>query len=71
MDDGNGIDAASIGRLLGNTDERDLWEELLEIQVLDRPDVLTVKFRKPDDQAYVSIEQLATTVHCDPRYIAG
>jgi hypothetical protein len=64
VNDGNGIDAASIGRLLGNVDERDLLEELLEIQVLDRPDVLTVKFRKPDDQTYVSIEQLAHGQRC-------
>lgn len=63
-DDENGIDAASIGRLLGNVDERDLWEELLQIQVLDRPDVLTVKFRKPDDQTYVAIEQLAHGQRC-------
>ncbi len=64
VDDGNGIDAASIGRLLGNIDDRDLWEVLLDIQVLDRPDVLTVKFRKPDDQTYVSIEQLAHGQRC-------
>lgn len=64
VDDENGIDAASIGRLLGNIDERDLWEELLKIQVLDRPDVLTVRFRKPDDQTYVPIEQLAHGQRC-------
>ncbi len=60
----NGIDAASIGRLLGNIDERDLWEELFKIQVLDRPDILTVKFRKPEDQTYVQIEQLAHGQRC-------
>jgi hypothetical protein len=64
VDDENAIDAASIGRLLGNIDERDLWAELLEIQVLDRPDVLTVKFRKPDDMTYVLIEQLAHGQRC-------
>jgi hypothetical protein len=64
VNDKNGIDAASIGRLLGNIDERDLWEELLKIQMLDRPDVVTVRFRKPDDQTYVSIEQLAHGQRC-------
>lgn len=60
----HGIDAASIGRLLGNIDDRNLWEELLEVQILDRPDVLTVKFRKPDDKTYVDIEQLAHGQRC-------
>jgi hypothetical protein len=64
VSDDDGIDAASIGRLLGNIDDRDLWDELLDTQVLDRPDVLTVKFRKPDDRTYVSIEQLAHGQRC-------
>jgi hypothetical protein len=64
VSDDNGIDAASIGRLLGNIDDRNLWEELLTIQVIDRPDILTVKFRKPDDQSYVPIEQLAHGQRC-------
>jgi hypothetical protein len=60
----DGIDAVSIGKILSNIDERDLWEELLDVQLLDRPDILTVKFRKPDDNNYVSIEQLAHGQRC-------
>ena len=64
VNDANGVDAASVARLLTNIDDRNLWEDLLEIQTLDRPDVLTVKFRKPDDQTYVPIEDLAHGQRC-------
>jgi hypothetical protein len=44
-----GIDAVSVGKVLANIDDRNLWAELLELQLIDRPDVLTVKFRKPGE----------------------
>lgn len=59
-----GIDTGSIARLLTNIDERDLWEVLLNLQLIDRPDVLTVRFRKPDDRTYAPIESLAHGQRC-------
>ncbi|WP_114905917.1 AAA family ATPase [Ornithinimicrobium murale] len=59
-----GIDLGNIAKLYANVDEKDLWEELLEMQCIDRPDVLTVKFRRPDDQAYTPIEELAHGQRC-------
>ena len=58
------IDAGSLDRLRENIDRRDLWGELLEAQTLDRPDILTVKFRKPDDGTYARIEDLAHGQKC-------
>ena len=63
-DPDNGIDMTSLAKLLANIDERGLWQELLDIQTIDRPDVLTVKFRKPNDQTYTSIEELAHGQRC-------
>ncbi len=60
----HGIDAASIAKLLANIDERNLWTELLDIQLIERPDVLTVSFKKPDDGSYTSIESLAHGQRC-------
>ena len=45
-------------------DERDLWQELLELQLIDRPDVLTVKFKKPEDGTYAAIEKFAHGQRC-------
>ncbi len=63
-DPDNGIEVTSLAKLLANIDERDLWQQLLDIQTIDRPDVLTVKFRKPNDQTYTSIEELAHGQRC-------
>jgi hypothetical protein len=59
-----GIDAANLARLLTNILDRDLWADLLAIQEIDCPDVLTVKFKKPDDGSYTPIENLAHGQKC-------
>jgi len=64
VDAEHGIDMTSVAKLLANIDERDLWEELLEMQAIDRPDVLTIKLKKPDDHVYTSIEELAHGQRC-------
>lgn len=64
VDTEHGIDMASLAKLLTNIDERNLWEELLELQSIDRPDVLTIKFKKPDDHTYTAIEELAHGQRC-------
>lgn len=60
----HGIDMAGLAKLLTNIDERNLWEELLNLQSIDRPDVLTIKFKKPGDHTYTAIEQLAHGQRC-------
>jgi hypothetical protein len=64
VDSSVGIDSASVARLLANIDDKDLWRESLAIQSIDRPDVLTVKFRKPDDGSYAAIEDLSHGQRC-------
>jgi len=64
VDADKGIDSASVARLLANTDDKDLWEQLLDLQLVDRPDILTVKFKKPDDGTYTAIENLAHGQRC-------
>lgn len=54
-----GIDSSSIARLVANIEDRKLMELVLEAQLVDRPDILTVKFRKPEDKQYAPIEELA------------
>ena len=64
VDIAKGIDAASVARLYANIDEKHLWQELLNLQLIDRPDILTVKFKKPDDGTYTKIENLAHGQRC-------
>lgn len=64
VDEDKGIDSASVARLLANIDEKNLWSQLLETQLVERPDVLTVKFKKPDDGTYAEIESLAHGQRC-------
>lgn len=64
VDAEHGIDMAGLAKLLTNIDERNLWEELLGLQSIDRPDVLTIKFKKPDDHTYTPIEDLAHGQRC-------
>ncbi len=59
-----GIDAASVARLYANIDEKNLWQQLFDLQLIDRPDILTVKFKKPDDGSYTPIENLAHGQRC-------
>ena len=63
-DTGKGIDAASVARLYANIDEKNLWQQLLDLQLIDRPDILTVRFKKPDDGTYTQIENLAHGQRC-------
>ena len=64
VDASNGIDSGSVTRLHANIEEKNLWEQLFDLQLIDRPDVLSVKFKKPDDGAYASIESLAHGQRC-------
>jgi hypothetical protein len=59
-----GIKATDIGRLLATIDDRNLWSELLEAQIIDIPDVLDVKFRKPDEGTLAPIESLSHGQKC-------
>lgn len=63
-DTSKGIDEASVVRLYANIDEKNLWQQLFDLQLIDRPDVLSVKFKKPDDGVYTSIESLAHGQRC-------
>ncbi len=60
----HGIDSTSVAKLLANIDDRNMWEQLLEMQTIERPDVLTIKFKKPDDHQYTAIEELAHGQRC-------
>ncbi len=64
VDVSSGISAADVGRLLANIDDRNLWSMLLDMQKIDNPDVLDVKFRKPDDGSLASIESLSHGQKC-------
>jgi predicted ATP-dependent endonuclease of OLD family len=59
-----GIDTSSIARLLTNVADRDNWGELLSLQTVDRPDILNVSFKKPDDGTYAAIEDLSHGQRC-------
>ncbi len=54
-----GVAATDISRLHTNVADRDLWQLLLDAQFIDTPDVLNVKFRKPESQQYARIEDLS------------
>lgn len=60
----HGIDATSVARLLSNIADRGLWGDLLEAQLIERPDLLTVSFKKPGSSSYTSIEHLAHGQKC-------
>ncbi|WP_448071307.1 AAA family ATPase [Georgenia yuyongxinii] len=59
-----GVQAADISRLVTNIADRGLWQELLDSQLTDTPDVLNVKFRKPEGSDYASIEDLSHGQKC-------
>jgi hypothetical protein len=54
-----GVASADISRLHTNVADRDLWQLLLDAQFIETPDVLNVKFRKPESQDYARIEDLS------------
>lgn len=64
VDEDAGISAQNIARLLTNIADRDLWTELLRIQLTDLPDVLRIKFKKPEDGQYAPIEELSHGQRC-------
>lgn len=60
----DGVEATDLVRLHTNIADRDLWTELLELQIVDTPDMLNMKFRKPEAQAYDPIEELSHGQKC-------
>lgn len=60
----DGVQAADISRLVTTVADRGLWQELLDGQLVDMPDVLNVKFRKPEGTDYASIEDLSHGQKC-------
>jgi hypothetical protein len=60
----DGVLATDISRLHANVADRDLWELLLDAQSIETPDVLNVKFRKPEGQEYARIEDLSHGQKC-------
>lgn len=60
----DGVTAVDFARLLATVDDRDLWEQLLDAQLIETPDVLHVKFRKPEGRDYVNIEDLSHGQKC-------
>lgn len=60
----DGIEATDLVRLHTNIADRELWEQLLQLQVVDMPDVLNMKFRKPEAQGYDPIEDLSHGQKC-------
>ena len=60
----DGVTPIDLTRLLSTVADRDLWEKLLQAQLIETPDVLTVKFRKPEGREYVHIEDLSHGQKC-------
>jgi hypothetical protein len=59
-----GLTLPDVARLQANVAEKELWIELLDIQSIDRPDTLHVKFKKPEGSDYVPIENLSHGQKC-------
>lgn len=59
-----GVSATDISRLITNVADKKLLEQLLESQLIDTPDVLNVKFKKPEGGDYVNIEDLSHGQKC-------
>ncbi|MCU1579810.1 MAG: Nuclease sbcCD subunit [Rhodoglobus sp.] len=59
-----GVSATDISRLITNVADKNLSEQLLESQLIDTPDVLSVKFKKPEGGDYVNIEDLSHGQKC-------
>lgn len=60
----SGVTATDISRLITNVADKNLSEQLLECQLVDTPDVLSVKFKKPEGGDYVNIEDLSHGQKC-------
>lgn len=59
-----GVTPADIARLLAAVADRDSWQQLLDAQLIETPDVLNVKFRKPESKDYANIEDLSHGQKC-------
>lgn len=59
-----GLTVADLSKLHANVADRELWKVLLETQRIDIPDMLDVKFKKPEGGAYVPIENLSHGQKC-------
>ncbi|MDV8077417.1 AAA family ATPase [Rhodococcus sp. IEGM 1370] len=59
-----GVTATEISRLVAAVADRDLWQQLFQTQLIDTPDVLNVKFRKPEGKDYARIEDLSHGQKC-------
>ena len=57
------IELESLSRLYVNVSDRSLWTELIDLQSLDTPDTLSVKFRREEGD-YVAVESLAHGQRC-------
>jgi hypothetical protein len=64
VDNDAGIKATDVGRLLTTIADRDMWADLLEAQIIDIPDVLDVKFKKPEEGILAPIESLSHGQKC-------
>lgn len=60
----DGVNATDIARLQTNIADKALWSELLAMQIVDLPDKLDVKFKKPEGDDYVPIEHLSHGQKC-------
>lgn len=60
----DGVTSLDLARLLATVGDRDLWAQLLDAQLIETPDVLNVKFRKPEGRDYVNIEDLSHGQKC-------
>jgi len=60
----DGVTTADLSRLQSNIADRGLAGELFECQLVDTPDVLDVKFRRPEGDGYAKIEDLAHGQKC-------
>jgi hypothetical protein len=59
----SGVDATSVAKFVSNVDSKGRWDELLELQLLDIPDVLNVTF-KTEAGTFERVETLAHGQKC-------
>lgn len=59
-----GVQGTDISRLIANVADRGLMREVLEGQLVELADKLSVKFRKPEGTEYVHIEDLSHGQKC-------
>jgi hypothetical protein len=60
----DGVTSVDLVRLLATVVDRNLWAQLLDAQLIETPDVLNVKFRKPEGRDYANIEDLSHGQKC-------